>query len=309
MAAGPIVVTGATGLQGGATARHLLRNGRSVHALVRDPGSPRARILQDLGATLVRGDMSDIASLRAAFAQAVGVFSVQPTAGYPGTPADFSVGDEVALGVAVAEAATAAGVQHLVYASVGGAERDSGIRRWQSKWQIEQRIAELGIPATILRPVRFMENQFHPELGIRDGVLTDVFQPQVPVQLIASTDIGAFAALAFAHPDEYVGQALELAGDELTMPQIVQAITAATGQPVAYHAIARDALGGADPDALAGYIFANEREGWRADIAALRSVYPALLTFETWLSARYPARTDRDSRPTAERSGTSESRA
>lgn len=277
-----VLVTGATGVQGGATARQLLAAGWRVRALVRDPAAPAARALALAGAQLVPGDMDDPAALREAMHGVHGVFSVQPTAGYPGTPPDFTVDDEVRLGLNVTEAASDAKVRHLVYSSVAGAERSPGIRRWESKWQIEQRIQALGLPATILRPVRFMENHANPTIGVRDGALTDILKPDQPVQIIAGTDIGAFAALAFTTPDRYLGQALEIAGDELTMPQVVDAIGRATGHPVSYRAIPREALTGPDPDARAGYDFAHHR-GWQADIPELRKLHPELMDHDTWL--------------------------
>ncbi|MFC8798306.1 NmrA/HSCARG family protein [Promicromonospora sp. NPDC057138] len=278
-----MLVIGATGLQGGATARQLLAAGWGVRALVRDPAGSKAQALVRAGAEAVSGNMGDRASLDAAMQGVHGVFSVQPTTGYPGTPPTFTVEDEIRLGVNVAEAANDAAVRHFVYTSVAGAERSPGIRRWESKWQIEGRIGALGLPATILRPVRFMENQSDPTMGVRDGVLTDVIKPEVPVQVISGTDIGAFAALAFTNPDQYIGQALEIAGDELTLPQIVDAIGRTTGAAITYRAIPREALAGLDPDARAGYDFANHRGGWRADIPKLRSLHPALMDFDTWL--------------------------
>ncbi|WP_211245919.1 NmrA/HSCARG family protein [Actinomadura oligospora] len=279
-----VLVTGATGLQGGATARHLLRAGWRVRALVRDASSTAARALAEAGAELATGDMDDRASLDAAMRGVHGVFSVQPTAGYPGTPPGFTVADEIRMGLKVADAAKDAEVAHLVYASVGGVDRSPGIRRWESKGQIEDHIRALDMPWTFLRPVRFMENQANPVTGVRNGVLTDVIKPDVPVQLIAATDIGAFAALAFTHRQHHLGQALEIAGDELTFLQIVDAITRATGSPVTYNAIPLEDLTTADPDARAGYEFANNRGGWQADIPALRELHPTLMTFDTWLT-------------------------
>lgn len=278
-----VLVTGATGLQGGAAARHLLAAGHNVRALVRDPEAPAARALAQAGAELVPGDMGDRVSLVRAMRGAQGVFSVQPTEGYPGTPADFTTNDEIRLGLNVAEAARDAGVGHIVYTSVGGVDRSPGIRRWESKWRIERHINALALPATILRPVRFMENQSDPRLGVRDDALTDVFRPDTSVQLIAADDIGAFAALAFTDPDHYVGRAIELAGDELTMRQVVAAISRATGRSITYRAIPREALTGGDPDGIAGYDFGNDRGGWQAHIPMLRRLHPDLMDFETWL--------------------------
>ncbi|MGV9293021.1 NmrA/HSCARG family protein [Amycolatopsis sp. NPDC003676] len=277
-----VLVTGATGAQGGATARGLLAAGQRVRALVRDPDASAAQALEAAGAELVRGDLGDRASLDVAVKGADGVFSVQPTLGYPGTPPDFTLDDELRYGRNIADAAAAAGVRTFVYASVASADAPHGITRWQTKSALERYARDLGLPVTALRPVRFMENQIHPQLGVRDGVLTDVFLPETPVQLIAAADIGAFATLAFTRPAEYAGRTIELAGDELTMPRIAQAIARATGEPVAYRPIPREALTGRDPDAVAGYDFANNG-GWHADISALRKEHPALLDFAAWL--------------------------
>lgn len=280
-----VMVTGATGTQGGAAAHALLTAGWRVRALVRDPDAMNAQALARAGAQLVRGDMGDRAALDTAMAGVHGVFSVQPTAGYPGTPPAFTIDDELRLGRNVADAAADAGVAHFVYASVGAADADHGIRRWRSKAQLERYAAQLALPTTVLRPVRFMENQVDPRFGFRDGVLTDVIRPDVPVQLIAGSDIGAFAALAFAHPDEYLGATLELAGDELTMTEVAAAMSRSFGRPIEYRAIPREALSDKDPDAIAGYRFANDSGGWTVDIAALRQRRPELLDFTTWLGS------------------------
>jgi len=277
-----VLVTGATGAQGGATARGLLAAGHRVRALVRDPDTPAAQALAAAGAELVRGDLGDRTSLDAAIRGADGVFSVQPTLGYPGTPPGFTIDDELRYGRNVADAAATADVRTFVYASVGSADAPHGIVRWQSKATLERYARDLGLPMTVLRPVRFMDNQIHPHLGVRDGVLTDVIRPDVPVQLVAATDIGAFATLAFTRPAEYTGRTIELAGDELTMPQIAQAMQHALRQPITYRPIPRDALTGRDGDAVAGYDFANGG-GWHADVDALRKEHPGLMDFATWL--------------------------
>lgn len=268
-----VLVTGATGQQGGATARHLLTAGWRVRALVRDTTSPAATALAALGADLVRGDMTDRASLDAAVAGAYGVFSVQP--------ADTPPHDEpreVEMGRAVADAAAAAGVRHLVYASVGGADRGTGISHWMTKWEIEEHIRTLGLPYTMLRPVMFMENHAsRSRYGVfGETALIRMIPPNASVQLIAADDIGAFAALAFTRPDDYRGLALEIAGDELTRDQLVTALQTAVGRP-----IVTDAIPVPDDARTRG-----ERSfgGWRADIPALRRRYPGLMTFDTWLA-------------------------
>ena len=267
-----VLVTGATGQQGGATARHLLAQGWSVRALTRDPNSPPAQALGEAGAEVVQGDLGDRTSLDRALSGVYGVYSMQ-------TPY-LGVDAEERQGKALADAAKAAGVQHFVYASVGGAERNTGIPHFESKWGIEKHVHELGLPATVLRPVFFMEN-FNPQ---RESILNGTFtsrglKPDKRLQLIASDDIGAFAALAFANPQDYIGQALELAGDELTEPQMVETMVKVIGRPVSI--VPAD---GPPPneDLVKMMDWFNEK-GYEADIPALRARYPGLATFETWL--------------------------
>jgi uncharacterized protein YbjT (DUF2867 family) len=245
---------------------------------VRDPQAPAARALQSAGAELVPGDMTDRDGLTAAMRDAQGVFSVQPATSAP----HFNDG-EVRMGVNVADAALAAGVRHLVYTSVGGADRDSGISNWNTKWEIEQHIATLDLPVTVLRPVMFMENHANAQYGVAgEFSVLRMVAPAARIQMIAVTDIGEFAALAFADPDHYLGRTLELAGDELTREDTVAAIERAIGRQLHLPPIPREALQrlGADLDDLER---AKNFGGWQADIPALRALHPPLLTFPAWL--------------------------
>jgi uncharacterized protein YbjT (DUF2867 family) len=271
-----IVVTGATGQQGGATARHLLAQGWRVRALVRDPNKPAAQALAAKGAELVQGDLDDRASLDRALAGTYGVFSVQTFMG-PDGPAG-----ETRQGKLLADAAQAAGVQHFVYTSVGGAERKSGLPHFESKFQIEEHIRGLGLPATILRPVFFMENLRSPWMGPRDGVLAIGLRPTTSLQMIAADDIGAFAALAIARAQEYIGKAVEIAGDSLTGPQVADAFTRATGQPVRFVEQPLEQVRSFNAEMADMFAWFNDH-GYAADIPALRKLHPGLMTFETWL--------------------------
>ncbi|GAA1865586.1 NmrA/HSCARG family protein [Actinomadura bangladeshensis] len=279
-----ILVLGATGRQGGATARELLRRGRTVHALVRDPHAPAARALADAGAVLVRGDLDDEASLRAAMKGLHGVFSVQTFRGPGGVAA------EERQGKAVADAAAEAGVAHLVYSSVGGADRSSGIPHFESKANIERHIRELGLPATVLRPAMFHE--MFQDLGPRlvDGrlVLRMWLRPEVPVQLIATGDIGVFAADAFQDPAAWLGRRVEIAGDELTGPQMAEAFERACGVPARYEPLPIEPLRAARPD-LAAMFDWFERDGYHADLPGLRRIRPDLVGLEAWLRGNWTA--------------------
>ncbi|MFE3720126.1 NmrA/HSCARG family protein [Streptomyces cyaneofuscatus] len=264
-----ILVLGGTGNQGGATARELLSRGWSVRALVRDPDKPEAQALKELGAVLVRGDLEDVASLRAAAEGVYGIFSVQALAYEPETLAA-----EVRHGKAVADVAKEAGVTHFVYSSVGGAERGTGIDHFESKAEIERHIKALGLPATILRPVFFMNNLLHFADVEGERVMSLPVEPDKPMQFIASDDIGVFAADAFDRPAEFIGREIELAGDEITFPQVAEVYERITGTPSRLEAT---------PIEERMFEWFAE-EGYQADIPALRELHPGLLTFEQFLA-------------------------
>ncbi|MEV4313264.1 NmrA/HSCARG family protein [Actinocrispum sp. NPDC049592] len=270
-----ILVTGSTGTQGGATARHLLHRGREVRALVRDVGSPAAKTLESLGATLVAGDMTDRASLDAAMSGVDGVFSVQPAGP-----------DEVAMGLAVADAAAAAGVAHLVYTSVAGVERITGLPSWNTKLQIENHIRSLGIPFTFLRPVKFMDN-LRSSLDLETGEIHDLWNPGTPTQVIAGDDIGWFGADAFIDPETHVGQAWELAGDDLSHTQMAAELSETLGRPITYHQDDPDefaAKRSVPAETIRRAVSLIGDHIWQADIPALRAIHPDLLTFRAWLT-------------------------
>ncbi|UWP80211.1 NmrA family NAD(P)-binding protein [Dactylosporangium fulvum] len=188
--------------------KHLLNKGWPVRALTRNPDSASARALADVGARIVRAEMADVASLIAAAEGAYGVFSVQPTVGSPGTAPGFTADDEVRWGINVAEATHAAGVAHIVFTSVAGAGRHDSEKLPQnlvSKWRIEQHLARLDLPATILRPVSFMEN-YTGGYHLHNGTLAAAFDADVPQQIMAVDDVGVFATLAFAEPQEWIAR-------------------------------------------------------------------------------------------------------
>ena len=278
---GPILVIGATGNQGRATAEHLLAAGWSVRGLTRDPQSEAAGHLAAHGVELVVGDMEDPASLLRAMEGVHGVFSVQPTIGSPGTSPDFTADDEVRWGTNVAEAAEQAQVRHFVYSSVEGAERSTGVVNSDSKWKIEQRIHELGLPATIVRPVSFMENYATSYL-LRDGALMSAILPDVKQQIIAVNDVGAIVAAVFGDADQWRGRSLAIAGDSLTPVEVAHAISEALSQPLPYLNIPIETIRQISPMFATANEWLNQH-GYQADIAATRQLRPELLDFDAWL--------------------------
>lgn len=279
---GTILVTGATGKQGGAAARHLLHHGRPVRALVRDPEAEAARALAEAGADLVRGDFDDPEAVTAAVEGVHGVFYVPPAAYGPN---GWNVELEIARGATLVDAAAAAGVRHAVFASIASMPGRTYTGE-EGKRRIESRIEASGMAWTHLRPVRFMENYLvrdWPVDGIRGGLHRHLFHPEHAMQVIAVEDIGAIAALAFADRDRFHGLTLELAGDELTPTAAAAAITAATGRTVRYEQIPQDEAEALGPEIGATRRIMNGDRSWDADLPALRAIHPGLRTFDTWL--------------------------
>lgn len=215
-----VVITGATGQQGGAVARALLEAGHRVRAVTRKPDSVAARALAELGATVVQGDLDDATSLKRAIAGAWGVFAVQNTW-------EAGVEREETQGKRLAETAKAVGVQHFVYTSVGSAHRQTGIPHFDNKARVEARVRELGFPSwVIIRPVFFMENLTSPwfKPAIMEGNLAVALKPTTTLQMIAVADVGRYGQLAFERHAELNGRAIDIAGDELTMPAAAKLI-------------------------------------------------------------------------------------
>lgn len=224
--------------------------------------------------------MDDAESLKSAMRGVYGVYSVQ----------DFwTVGAtrEVLQGKAMADAARADGVQHFIYSSAGGADRNSGIVHFETKWQVENHIRKIGLPATILRPVAFMENYYIDavEIGILKGKLADPIRGDKPYQTIAVDNIGAFAALAFTRPKDFMGLELEIAGSELTNVQAAEVFSRVLGKRVKFQKL---------PLPLVRLVLGKEfyqmfrwfnHAGFQADIPSLKRNYPevSLLTLEEWL--------------------------
>jgi uncharacterized protein YbjT (DUF2867 family) len=275
-----VLVTGATGRQGGAVIEHMLRKGWNLRALTRNPASPAAKELIRQGVEVVQGDLEAPASLERAVRGVYGVYSVQDY---------WSVGAkrEVQQGKNLADAARKAAVEHFVYSSVGGVERDSGIPHWESKWEIEKHVRKLGLPATMLRPVAFMENYYvaEVEIGILKGTLRDPVCADKPYQTIATDDIGAFVALAFERPRAFIGLELEIAGSELTNAEAAKVFGRVLGKPVAFRKVplpmVRLVLGAEFYQMFRWF----NAEGFRADIGELHRRYPEihLQTLEEWL--------------------------
>lgn len=227
---GIILVTGATGKQGGAVARELLHRGYRIRAMTRKPNSPEAQTLAQLGAEVVQGDLDDAASLAEAVEGAWGAYAVQNTW-------EAGVEREEEQGKRFARICRDAGVQHYVYSSVGSAHRDTGIPHFQNKWRVEETIRNLEFPSyTIIRPVFFMENFLLPQnkAGLKEGKLVMALEPTTVLQMIAVEDIGRYGAWAFENHEVLNGRAIDIAGDAKTMPETAEILSDAAGRPIEF---------------------------------------------------------------------------
>ena len=271
----PILVTGATGQQGGAVARALLAKGQKVRVMTRHP--EKAASLAKAGAEVVQGDLTNQAILQMALRGVHGVFGMS-------TPFEAGMEAEVRQGIMLADAAKQAGIAHYVYTSVGSAHRNTGIPHFDSKLKVEQHIRQIGLPATILRPVWFMENFTTFAKPSAEGVLMLPMKPARKLAMVALKDIGEFGAAAFMRPKDFLGQAIDLAGDELTMPETAALLTKAMGRPIRFQEFQMD-----QAEAAMGHDFATmfrwfNEVGYAINIPGLKQQFGIpLTTFVEWM--------------------------
>lgn len=319
-----VLVTGATGKQGGAvnSALHDLpeSNQFTILALTRSPTSASAQALckKYPEVKCVAGDLNDCPAI---FESAVkdagvnnvwGVFSVQSPFGGGATPES-----EEKQGKALVDCSLAAGVRHFVYTSVDrkGENSDNdatNVPHFISKHNIEKHLeskcsGDGKMQYTILRPTAFMENLTCTCLpsSIDCRLLKPLFAnatiadfigklfptmwgrslaPNRKMQLISTKDIGWFAAQAFSKPDEYKGQKISLAGDNLTLEEADRTFREVVGKPIP---TTWGILG-----SVAMYLIADlgimfrwiNDVGYDADIGSLKKIHPKLETFRDWLA-------------------------
>ena len=178
-----ILVTGATGQQGGSLARLLLQKKHKVYALTRNAQSSAAQDLRNRGANIVKGDLDDSDSLKRAVKDAESVFLM-------GTPFEDGTEGETRRGKLMADIAKENNIEHLVYSSVANADKNTGIPHFESKYKIEQNIKNLGISHTIIGPI-FMENLLGPRLD--QGQLALPLSSSTTLQQSALENIGVLS--------------------------------------------------------------------------------------------------------------------
>ncbi|MER5680019.1 NmrA/HSCARG family protein [[Kitasatospora] papulosa] len=270
----PVLVLAATGGQGRAVTDALLGRGARIRVMVRDPERGAARELAGRGVEVVAGSLSDEDSLVAAMRGVASVFAFT-------TPFEAGLEAEVGQGRAILSSATRARIGHLVFSSVAGADQDSGVPHFESKARIEADLASGDVPYTVLGPTYFFDNALGGQERILHGSLDLPLPPDRPLQQLARTDLGAFAAEVMLNPAPYVGQRIELASDAPTPEHMAASLSKALGREVQHVRTPLAAVG--NPDMHAMWTFLNG-PGYRVDIPALHDAHPEIpwTSFEDW---------------------------
>ncbi|WP_193200287.1 NmrA/HSCARG family protein [Nostoc sp. MG11] len=293
-----VLVTGATGNQGGAIAHQLLQRGKfKVRAMVRDQNKPTAQALQLAGAELVQADFNDRTSLDRALQGVYGVFSMQ----------DFREGAEVEIrhGKAIADAASSAGIEHFVYSSVGSAERNTGIPHFDSKFQVEEYVRSIELPYTILRPVFFFYNYNMMRSMVENGTLFQPLSPETKLQQLSEKDYGAMVAEVFERPANFMKREIEVASVDMTMTEIAAAFSHVLGKSVNYQQIPFEAFEQQAGEEVTIMYRWFEKVGYIANFAELKRDFSAPSDFESYLrdSSEFGGANRNWTKPTAVGSG------
>jgi uncharacterized protein YbjT (DUF2867 family) len=273
-----ILVTGATGQQGGSLARLLLQKKHKVYALTRNAQSSSAQDLRNRGANILKGDLDDSNSLEHAVKDVESVFLM-------GTPFEDGTEGEIRRGKLMTDIAKKNGIEHLVYSSVANADKNTGIPHFESKYKVEQHIKNLGIPHTIIGPTFFMENLLGP--GLEQGQLALPLSPSTTLQQSALENIAEFSALVIERRKPFLGKRIDIASDEVTGEQATNILSNMLGYKIRYVPVPLEQVYQGNEDMARMYEW-YEKVGTGIDISALHQEYPEVkwLTFRDWAKLR-----------------------
>jgi uncharacterized protein YbjT (DUF2867 family) len=278
-----ILVTGATGQQGGALARLLLQKKHEVYALIRntEPESPKAQNLRNLGAKIIKGDLDNPDSLEQATNGIDSVFLM-------GTWVEVGTEGETRRGKMMVDIAKEKKIEHIVYSSVVNADKNTGIPHFESKYKVEQHIKNSGIPYTIIGPTFFMDNLLsYSRAGLQQGQLALPLSPSLILQQSALENIAEFFALVLERRNSFLGKRIDIASDELTGEQVAKVLSDELRRKISYVQVPLEQIRQASED-LALMFQWFERIGTGVDVASLHKQYPEVnwLTFKDWVKSQ-----------------------
>ncbi|MFJ8533814.1 NmrA/HSCARG family protein [Streptomyces sp. NPDC093591] len=301
-----IAVAGATGSQGGGAARAILADpdsGFTVRALTRNPDSPAARELAELGAEVVHADFYDEPTVHKAFEGAYGAFLVT------NFWAHGSAAKETEEVENLVRAAKATGLRHVVWSTLEDAREllpledermpvlqdKYNVPHFDAKGEANELFRQAGVPTTFLNTTFFFQG-FLSVMGPKraeDGVLTLTlpFEDGKLLSGVDVNDIGRTALAIFKNGERFIGHTVGLAGDHLTGAQYAEKIGAAIGEPVRFQSVPYDVfrtLGVPAGDEIANMFqyygdFDQEFTGAR-DLDRIRDIHPELKSFDAWLA-------------------------
>jgi uncharacterized protein YbjT (DUF2867 family) len=278
-----IFVTGATGNQGGAVARNLIRNNFKVKCLTRHPNSVNAHQLEKLDALVVHGDLDKPSTFSDHLKDVDGIFSVQTFV--------HGIEKEIKKGTGLADLAKANNIKHFLYSSVAGADLHTGIPHWESKFKIENHLKSTGIPYTIIRPASLFENFLRPQIKSRllKGKLVSPVDKNVLQQFVGADDIGKMSAEIFSNPNKHIGKTITLAAEEMNLLQAAATFSEVMGKEIKYERlpmfIARLLMG---KNLYKMFTWVNENNAvFIKDFMTYKNNNPNLTSLREWIAATF----------------------
>lgn len=275
---GKVLLIGVTGGTGGNVVKGFIEQGvTNLRAITRkiDLNRPSLAKINDVGVELVEANLDDESSLIAAFSGISHVYC-------HGTSKDAAKPDpqEIERAKLLAKVAKNANIQHFVYNSAGGADRNSGIGHIEQKYQVEQILKQANLPTTMLRACLFMEEFWkkYTRPSILKGSFTFSIPPDRPLHLITTKDMGRVAAYVMKHPSKYIGREIELAGDMLTPKQMAAEFSKVQGIQVKHKELPVWIFLLFGKKELFDLIQWYRNKGYQADVKQLREEFPGILT-------------------------------
>ncbi|NGM65087.1 NmrA family NAD(P)-binding protein [Sphingobacterium sp. SGR-19] len=274
-----ILVTGATGKQGSATAYELLKNNFEVYALTRNPHSTEAVNLEKAGAILVKGDLENIEGLSEIFKKVDGLYLVLPPVWISSKETDE---EEAKIGIQTIKLAENQGVKFILYSSVLGSDKQD-LFRPKFKFTIEKYLLESDLQGAVIRPASFMENLLLPSFGLGDGKFINPLPEEKAIPWVTTNDIGTFARIIFQNHTEFNGKTIDFGGDLFTPKQTLKLLEEKLKQPFDFVQVPLETLY-QQSETFARLVEMIDKEGYDPiDYKLISSWMPKLTGFGQWM--------------------------